>query len=152
MQQIFEHIFDRLYVGYGIHINSREIIILFSMCRYAQSCAFISVIELPRIPTYCPKNAAPREGLQCESPDDYKSYSLSLLCVTNSLTHKRALLHYLFSFQIFPAITHIAAVITISGRVFPTGRSTLMSTRYKINPITQIMRFRQSKLSSLLSL
>ena len=25
------------------------------MCRYAQSCAFISVIELPRIPAYCPK-------------------------------------------------------------------------------------------------
>ena len=55
MQQIFEHIFDRLYVGYSIHIKSREIIILFSMCRYAQSCAFISVIELPRIPAYCPK-------------------------------------------------------------------------------------------------
>ena len=28
---------------------------IFSMCRYAQSCAFISVIELPRIPAYCPK-------------------------------------------------------------------------------------------------
>ena len=55
MQQIFEHIFDRLYVGYGIHIKSREIIILFSVCTYAQSCAFISVIELPRIPAYCPK-------------------------------------------------------------------------------------------------
>ena len=25
------------------------------MCRYAQSCAFISVIELSRIPAYCPK-------------------------------------------------------------------------------------------------
>ena len=25
------------------------------MCRYAQFCAFISVIELPRIPAYCPK-------------------------------------------------------------------------------------------------
>ena len=55
MQQIFERIFDRLYAGYGIHIKSWEIIILFSMCRYAQSCAFISVIELPRIPAYCPK-------------------------------------------------------------------------------------------------
>ena len=28
---------------------------IISMCRYAQSCAFISVIELPRIPAYCPK-------------------------------------------------------------------------------------------------
>ena len=55
MQQMFEHIFDCLYVGYGIHIKSWEIIILFSMCRYAQSCAFISVIELPRIPAYYPK-------------------------------------------------------------------------------------------------
>ena len=55
MQQMSEHIFDCLYVGYGIHIKSWEIIILFSMCRYAQSCAFISVIELPRIPAYCPK-------------------------------------------------------------------------------------------------
>ena len=59
IQQIFEHIFDRLYVGYSIHIKSREIIILFSMCRYAQSCAFISVIELPRIPAYCPKKEEP---------------------------------------------------------------------------------------------
>ena len=25
------------------------------MCGYAQCCAFISVIELPRIPAYCPK-------------------------------------------------------------------------------------------------
>ena len=36
-----------------------EIIIFYqiiSMCRYAQSCAFISVIELPRIPAYYPKN------------------------------------------------------------------------------------------------
>ena len=32
-----------------------RIIILFALCRYAQSCAFISVIELPRIPAYCPK-------------------------------------------------------------------------------------------------
>ena len=54
MQQMFEHVFDCLYVGYGIHIKSWEIIILFSMCRYAQSCAFISVIELPRIPAYYP--------------------------------------------------------------------------------------------------
>ena len=30
---------------------------IFSMCRYAQSCAFISVIELPRIPAYYPKSA-----------------------------------------------------------------------------------------------
>ena len=56
MQQVFERIFDRLYVGYGIHFKSREIIILFSVCRYAQFCAFISVIELPRIPAYCPKS------------------------------------------------------------------------------------------------
>ena len=32
-----------------------RIIILFALCRYAQSCAFISVIELPKIPAYCPK-------------------------------------------------------------------------------------------------
>lgn len=25
------------------------------MCRYVQSCAFIPVIELPRVPAYCPK-------------------------------------------------------------------------------------------------
>jgi hypothetical protein len=33
-----------------------RIIILFALCRYAHSCAFISVIKLPRIPAYCPKN------------------------------------------------------------------------------------------------
>ena len=32
-----------------------EIIVLFSMYRYAQFYAFISVIELPRIPAYRPK-------------------------------------------------------------------------------------------------
>ena len=32
-----------------------RIIVLFALCRYAHSCAFISVIELPRIPAYCPK-------------------------------------------------------------------------------------------------
>ena len=32
-----------------------RIIILFALCRYAHSCAFISVIELPRIPAYYPK-------------------------------------------------------------------------------------------------
>ena len=64
MQQMFEHIFDCLYVGYGIHIKSWEIIILFSMCRYAQSCAFISVIELSRIPAYCPKNRTVSSSLE----------------------------------------------------------------------------------------
>ena len=55
-----EHIFVCFYAGYGINVtgvNGREIIILFSMCRHAHSCAFISVIELPRIPAYCPKYA-----------------------------------------------------------------------------------------------
>ena len=58
VQYKIEHIFVWFYAGYGINVtgvNSREIIILFSMCRHAHSCAFISVIELPRIPAYCPK-------------------------------------------------------------------------------------------------
>ena len=58
VQYKVEHIFVWFYAGYGINVtgvNSREIIILFSMCRHAHSCAFISVIELPRIPAYCPK-------------------------------------------------------------------------------------------------
>ena len=59
MQQLSKHIFDYLYVGYGIKrkllISSMRIIVLFALCRYAHSCAFISVIELPRIPAYCPK-------------------------------------------------------------------------------------------------
>ena len=38
-----------------------EIIVLFSMYRYAQSCAFISVIELPRIPAYYPKEKKTRK-------------------------------------------------------------------------------------------
>jgi hypothetical protein len=33
-----------------------RIIILFALCRYAHYYAFISVIELPRIPAYCPKS------------------------------------------------------------------------------------------------
>ena len=53
-----EHIFVWFYAGYGINVtgvNGREIILLFSMCRHAHSYAFISVIELSRIHTYCPK-------------------------------------------------------------------------------------------------
>ena len=41
-----------------------RIIILFALCRYAHSCAFISVIELPRIPAYCPKDAPFQEDKQ----------------------------------------------------------------------------------------
>ena len=58
VQYNVEHIFVWFYAGYGINVtgvNGREIIILFSMCRHAHSCAFISVIELPRIPAYRPK-------------------------------------------------------------------------------------------------
>ena len=68
VQQNPKHIFDCLYVGYGIHIKSWEIIILFSMCRYAQSCAFISVIELPRIPAYCPKKNQARFDFDLRFP------------------------------------------------------------------------------------
>ena len=60
-----EHIFVCFYAGYGINVtgvNGREIIILFSMCRHAHSCAFISVIELPRIPAYCPKTGSISEN------------------------------------------------------------------------------------------
>ena len=84
MQQMFEHIFDCLYVGYGIHIKSWEIIILFSMCRYAQSCAFISVIELPRIPAYCPK---------------YKKHGESLGKETKN--HKNVVYPSMYMFRIF---------------------------------------------------
>ena len=73
MQQMFEHIFDCLYVGYGIHIKSWEIIILFSMCRYAQSCAFISVIELPRIPAYYPKDEISEGKHMCRTMNELKS-------------------------------------------------------------------------------
>ena len=51
------NIFSVDYISVTTSISrGKAIIILFSMCRYAQSCAFISVIELPRIPAYCPKS------------------------------------------------------------------------------------------------
>ena len=56
-----------LYTDYGITINQYQrmrIIILFTLCRYAHACAFISVIELPRIPAYCPKDAAAEQLTQ----------------------------------------------------------------------------------------
>ena len=95
MQQVFERIFDRLYVGYGIHFKSREIIILFSVCRYAQFCAFISVIELPRIPAYCPKNF---------SQNCFAFSSLLIICnnvlpSTSISTNLRAIV-YKFIFEI----------------------------------------------------
>ena len=48
-----ERIFDLLYAGYGINTKGLGDYYIISMCRYAQSCAFISVIELSRIPAYC---------------------------------------------------------------------------------------------------
>ena len=50
-----EHIFDLLYAGYGINTKGLGDYYIISMCRYAQFYAFISVIELPRIPAYRPK-------------------------------------------------------------------------------------------------
>ena len=42
-----------------VHKESGDIrnkfLLLYFLCGYAHSCAFISVIELPRIPSYCPK-------------------------------------------------------------------------------------------------
>ena len=68
MQQLSKHIFDYLYVGYGIKrkllISSMRIIVLFALCRYAHFFAFISVIELPRIPAYCPKRHPYRVEMQ----------------------------------------------------------------------------------------
>ena len=55
VQYKIEHIFVLFYAGYGINIKGLGDYYIISMCRYAQSCAFISVIELPRIPAYCPK-------------------------------------------------------------------------------------------------
>ena len=57
MRNHYSNVFSfLLYAGYGITIKGMRIIILFALCRYAHYCAFISVIELPRIPAYCPKN------------------------------------------------------------------------------------------------
>ena len=48
--------------------------LLYFLCRYAQSCAFISVIELPRIPAYYPKPDGTigkrkiRKSFTCDDP------------------------------------------------------------------------------------
>ena len=54
-QLLFEHIFVFIVCRLRHYYQRMRIIILFALCRYAHSCAFISVIELPRIPAYCPK-------------------------------------------------------------------------------------------------
>ena len=54
-QLLFEHIFAFIVCRLRHYYQRMRIIILFALCRYAHSCAFISVIELPRIPAYCPK-------------------------------------------------------------------------------------------------
>ena len=56
---------ERILVNYSVtklpeHLKSGGI---FALCRYAQSCAFISVIELPRIPAYCPKLTPQKWGV-----------------------------------------------------------------------------------------
>ena len=54
-QLLFEHIFAFIACRLRHYYQRMRIIILFALCRYAHACAFISVIELPRIPAYCPK-------------------------------------------------------------------------------------------------
>ena len=54
-QLLFEHVFAFIVCRLRHYYQRMRIIILFALCRYAHSCAFISVIELPRIPAYCPK-------------------------------------------------------------------------------------------------
>lgn len=74
MQHKVEHIFVWFYAGYGINVtgvNGREIIILFSICRHAHSCTFISVIELPRIPAYCPNRANASLSSSTISPSSF---------------------------------------------------------------------------------
>ncbi len=41
---------------------------LFALCKYSHSCAFISVIELPRIPAYCPKKNQARFDFDLRFP------------------------------------------------------------------------------------
>ena len=57
MRNHYSNVFSFFIVCRLRHYYQRmRIIILFALCRYAHYCAFISVIELPRIPAYCPKN------------------------------------------------------------------------------------------------
>ena len=44
-----------------------RIIVLFALCRYAHFFAFISVIELPRIPAYCPKDVNTISGFSFDN-------------------------------------------------------------------------------------
>ena len=53
-----ERIFDWLSDGYGINTKGLGDYYIISICRYAPACAFIPVMELPRIPAYCPKNGS----------------------------------------------------------------------------------------------
>ena len=41
--------------GFTTHWIRNKFLLLYFLCGYAHSCAFISVIELPRIPAYYPK-------------------------------------------------------------------------------------------------
>ena len=63
MRNNYSNIFSfLLYAGYDINIKALISkdgdYYIISMCRYAQFYAFISVIELPRIPAYRPKKMA----------------------------------------------------------------------------------------------
>ena len=58
--------------------------LLYFLCGYAQSCAFISVIELPRIPAYYPK---------------YKKHGESLGKETKN--HKNVVYPSMYMFRIF---------------------------------------------------
>ena len=113
MQQIFERIFVCLYAGYGIHIKSWEIIILFSMCRYAQSCAFISVIELPRIPAYCPKslyqipeNITSTGAISTFSLTEFSELSRFFIFLQNFIFYKKTLAFFKNICYTFRAVTN----------------------------------------------
>ena len=72
------------------------------MCRYAQFYAFISVIELPRIPAYCPKYKKVWESLgksekkikKIKTPVEYSTDALTNTIDFSFVTKKDHLRFY----------------------------------------------------------
>ena len=66
------------------------------MCGYAHSCAFISVIELPRIPAYCPKKV---DILILVIDESNKKFSSWILDIKQSVGGEDVIFHLLEQLQ-----------------------------------------------------
>ena len=99
---------------------------LYFLCGYAQSCAFISVIELPRIPAYCPNYAmflaeqqSPEKGISVlqKLSKGIKEYN-SDCCLDYAIVQETLGTIYLMTANLPQAKTHFKRAFKIYEKIW----------------------------------